>query len=81
MKKLRFACILVFVCVSICLFLLSLGIASVPGGGGGGNIYCKDVFPGNCTQGGCGAGAGWWAVACVIHCSDTLQITCQTSNQ
>ncbi|HRD01613.1 MAG TPA: hypothetical protein PLP57_03080 [Candidatus Saccharicenans sp.] len=45
--------VLAFACLSIFVFLLSLGMAADPVHGG--NIFCKDVFPGNCTQGGCGA--------------------------
>ena len=58
------------------MFVLSVGGANADGGGGG-NIFCKDVFPESCTQGGCGAEGGWWGVSCVIHCSETLEITCQ----
>jgi len=45
--------------VAVYVFVLSAGWAETPGGGGG-NIFCKDVFPGTCTQGGCGAEGGWW---------------------
>lgn len=58
------------------MFVLSVGWAEAPGGGGG-NIFCKDLFPGTCTQGGCGAEGGWWGNYCEIKCSETLIINCQ----
>lgn len=39
-------------------------------------IYCKDLYPGTCTQGGCDADSGWWGVLCEIHCSQTRMILC-----
>lgn len=40
------------------------------------NVYCKDVYPGECTQGGCDASSGWWGVSCSIRCSANLWIFC-----
>jgi len=39
-------------------------------------LYCKDLFPGNCTQGGCDGEGGWWAINCEIHCRTGLEIKC-----
>lgn len=32
------------------------------------NVYCKDVFPGDCTQGGCAADDNWQGQLCKIKC-------------
>ncbi len=39
-------------------------------------LYCKDLFPGYCTQGGCDGEGGWYAVNCTIHCRTGLEINC-----
>ncbi len=65
MKALRFFLICLFFCASAVMLFVSLSSAQA----GGGNIYCKDVFPGTCTQGGCGAISGWTAQDCVIYCA------------
>lgn len=52
-----------------CALTITLFISLVSGQAGGGNIYCKDTFPGTCTQGGCGAQSGWRAEDCVIYCT------------
>ncbi len=43
----------------------------------GTSVFCNSAFPGTCTQGGCDAEPGWYAVNCLIHCSQTLEISCQ----
>jgi len=74
MKRLKLIGVLAFACLSIFVFLLSLGIAADPHGG---NIFCKDVFPGSCTQGGCDAEPGWWGVSCMIHCAEGRDLNCR----
>lgn len=39
-------------------------------------LWCRDPFPGTCTQGGCDAEPGWWAAGCELHCSPTLLVPC-----
>ncbi len=65
MKGLRIFLILFLFCASTIAFFVSRS----SGQAGGGNIFCKDVFPGTCTQGGCGAQSGWQAQECVIYCT------------
>lgn len=65
MKLLRFILIFFLFCASIGMLFVSIS----SGQAGGGNIFCSNVFPGTCTQGGCGAQAGWQAEDCVIRCT------------
>jgi len=67
----RLIAILIFLIFSflVCLNTVSLLRAT--------SVYCKDVFPGNCTQGGCDEESGWWATRCTIKCSSHTQITCE----
>lgn len=39
-------------------------------------VYCNSAFPGRCTQGGCDAEAGWWAIKCAIKCSSNFILVC-----
>lgn len=65
MKFLRF--LLLFLLFSASIGVVFVAITS--GQAGGGNIFCRDVFPGSCTQGGCGAQSGWTGQDCVIYCT------------
>ncbi len=40
-------------------------------------LFCKDAFPGTCTQGGCDAESGWHASGCELTCSSRLKVACQ----
>ncbi len=65
MKILRSLMVIFLFCVSFVMLFVAIG----SGQAGGRDIYCKDVFPGTCTQGGCGAQSGWEGQDCVIKCT------------
>lgn len=41
-------------------------------------LWCKDAFPGTCTQGGCDAQPGWYASECLLYCSSSRIVGCVT---
>lgn len=78
MKVLRVFLIMFLFCALTTTLFVSFG----SGQAGGRDVYCKDVFPGTCTQGGCGAELGWEGQDCVIKCTKDKNgfwntITCQ----
>ncbi len=40
-------------------------------------VFCNSAFPGTCTLGGCDAEPGWYAISCVIYCTQTWNFYCQ----
>ncbi|MBC7365048.1 MAG: hypothetical protein H5U07_11015 [Candidatus Aminicenantes bacterium] len=76
--------LLAFFLVSLLVFLA--GAKFLVADGWAGPVYCKDVFPGTCTQGFCVVDSGGLGLFCEIQCkrpsgnNSGTSIICQWPN-
>lgn len=76
-KKRLYAVVLAIMAIGLGLVLFVSMAVPVAGFA----LWCKDAFPGTCTQGGCDAQPGWYAQECFLHCSTSRIVACAPAPQ